>query len=397
MQLSAATTASRRPVTAGATDRALTAVDRDALLALASPNCQVWVSLLMTTRPGNRTHDDITLRNLVRAATAALREADVPENTAKTVLRRLSRNADGPDWRRSNGQGLALFASPERTVTVRVPGTLPDVAAVGDRAFVGPLVSAVLGHRHTVILALSGDEVQLFQVTADGINELPLEGLPLATLATLPRPRRQLHAFVADRGNGGAHAVFYGSGTETNVAEKTALRRYFRHVDDAMQATFGGQQSLLILAGVAETQALYREVSTYPQLLDEGITGAVRGMTLRDLHDRAWAICEAAVQQSAAEPLTLLRALVGTGRTMDEPAHVAAAAQAGRIDTLFLSQDPKVWRPADGGRALDLAGSGFPVNLDTAAVGTLQSGGSVYAVRQSELPSRSPVAAIIRN
>jgi hypothetical protein len=284
-------------------------------------------------------------------------------------------------------------------LTIRVPGTLPEVAAVGDRGFVGPLVPAALGHRDAVILALSGEEVQLFQVTAADIDELPLEGLPIATLATMPRQRRQLHAFVADRANGGkstVHTVFHGSGAEADVGDRPALRRYFRAVDDAMQEMLADQQPLLILAGVAETQALYREESTYPHLLAEGITGAVRGMTMRELHDRAWGICEAALRRSAAGPLARLRALLGTGRTIDEPAHVAAAAQAGRIDTLLISSDPAVWRPANGSRGLDLAGSSFPVNLDTAAVGTLRHGGSVYAVPQDELPSRSPVAAIVR-
>jgi hypothetical protein len=395
MHRTSTATADRMSRTAAPAAPIVPAVERDDLLALARPSDEIWVTLLMSTRAGDRNHAEITLRNLIRSASTTMREADVPEATIAAVVRQLSQTDGEPDRHRSDGLGLALFATEDRKMVIRVPGTLPDVATVGNRGFVGPLVSAVLGCRHTVILALNGEEVQLFHLTPAGIDELPIEGSPIAPFATMPRQRRQLHAFVAGSGNS-AHAVFSGSGTEADVGEKSALRRYFRQVDDAVQEMVGSEQSLLILAGVEETMALYREVSTYPYLLSDGISGAVRGMTLRELHDHAWRICEAAVRRSAAGPLARLRALLGTGRTMDEPAHVAAAAQAGRIDSLLLSNDPGVWTPADGRRALDLGGSGFPVNLDTAAVGTLQHGGSLYAVPQRELPSRSPVAAILR-
>jgi hypothetical protein len=94
----------------------------------------------------------------------------------------------------------------------------------------------------------------------------------------------------------------------------------------------------------------------------------------------------------------LVRALQGTGRTSREPTEALAAAQQGRVETLFLSTDAPEWCTRTSGRPLIRLGDipGAAEQLDLAAVATLRHAGAVYAVPASGGPETSPVAAILR-
>jgi hypothetical protein len=95
---------------------------------------------------------------------------------------------------------------------------------------------------------------------------------------------------------------------------------------------------------------------------------------------------------------TAIRASQGTGLISNEPADVLAAAQEGRVETLFLSTDAPEWRTrTDGPPLVRLGDTTSPSErLDRAAVATLRHGGVVYAVPAPRMPSTDPVAATLR-
>lgn len=376
----------------------VTSMSEHEVLELAKPvERRRWVSLLMPTQPpGDAEQDRIRWANLMRVAAAALEEVGMGAAERNALLRRI-RTAEAFPSTRYPGHGLAVFAAPDRSVTYRVPGLLPEIVAVGRHCLVGPLLPVLSTRRRVVLLELSGDEIRLLDITPFSVEEIPLEGLPLAPFATMPRQRRQLHAFVADSGNGGTRAVFHGTGREADVGEKEALLRYCRQIDEAIRDDLSRDRALLILAGVGYVQDLYREASTYRSLLHGGVRCTLRGLPDAEIHARAWSVAQPVLEEPAKEAASLFRALAGTGRTLTDPVAVAAAAQHGRVDALLLSAAPSAWRPLGGGSLVDLDDEGHnTTRLNTASVDTVRRGGAVFALPPEALPGPGPIAAVLR-
>ena len=66
-----------------------------------------------------------------------------------------------------------------------------------------PLLPLLIGGGHSYVMAISQDEIRLFEGTRFSLDELALDGLPLAMWLTMPRRRPQVQAFLADRGGTG--------------------------------------------------------------------------------------------------------------------------------------------------------------------------------------------------
>jgi hypothetical protein len=145
-------------------------------------------------------------------------------------------------------------------------------------------------------------------------------------------------------------------------------------------------------------QAIHQTANTHPQLLATGVDGSARDMTSDQIHRKVWPLVAPALREQQVAAANTYRALPGTGRTSREPAEAFAAAQEGRVDTLFLSADAPEWRTrASGGPLVRLGDTpSTGEQLDLAAVATLRHAGAVYAVPASRMPDTNPVAAILR-
>ncbi|OWV11543.1 hypothetical protein B5D80_04445 [Micromonospora wenchangensis] len=84
----------------------------------------------------------------------------------------------------------------------------------------------------------------------------------------------------------------------------------------------------------------------------------------------------------------------GTGRASTDATAICAAAQQGRVETLFVRTDPpagtpRITPPRAGSDAVD--------HRDCAAVTTLRYGGTVYATPRHRIPATAPMAAVRRS
>jgi hypothetical protein len=265
------------------------------LTQLADERGGTRISVFLPTHRGGPQTDRnrIRLKNLLRHAQHALHADGMPAGQAEAVLEPARRLLvlrwpwDQPS------DGLALFLGPDGIRHVRVPLRLPELVTVGDRFVVRPLLPLLAASGHFYVLALSQNEIRLFEGTRFGIDEMPLEGLPLAVWLTMPRRQPQVHAFLADRGGSGARAVYHGSGDHD---PKPMVLQHFRRVDQALRELLGADQAPLVLAGVRYLQALYHQANTHPQLLTTGVDGSPRDMTPEQLHYRVWPLAEPALR-----------------------------------------------------------------------------------------------------
>jgi release factor family 3 len=360
------------------------------------------MSLFLPTHRGGPQTDRnrIRLKNLLAAARQALLTEGGRVGEVDAVLEPARRFLDEMGSWDQPSDGLALFLGPHGLRRFRVPLRLPELVTVGNRFVVRPLLPLLTAGGHFYVLALSQDETRLFEGTRFGLDEVALDGLPLALWLTTPRRRPQVHAFLADRGGAGGHTVFHGG---DDAGPKVLIQQHFQRVDHFLRDVLGTGSAPLVLAGVRSMQALYHKVNTYPELLAAGLDGSPRDIDPEELHRRAWPLVEPVLRRDEAVAAGAHRALQGTGRTCTEPAGILTAAQQGRVETLFLSTDTPEWAGVAGRSGVDagpLIRLGDPVReeeqLDLAAVATLRHGGTVYAVPAAGMPGGDPVAATLR-
>ena len=183
-------------------------------------------------------------------------------------------------------------------------------------------------------------------------------------------------------------------------SRRSASGAIFRPSTARCADPYGTQQAPLVLAGVAYVRAMYRDVNTYPHLLEAGISGSPDRTSTEELHTRAWALVEPRFARDRDSAAAAYRGALGTGRASASLEDVLTAAEAGRIDVLFVPTGAHVVSAsharaedshADGRQEL---GGGDPI--EEAVIRTMLNAGTVYAVPEHEMPDRAPVAALFR-
>jgi hypothetical protein len=358
------------------------------------------LSLFLPLSPGSprSTKTRIRAKNLLAGAGHALRSDGLPSAEVTDLLGRVRRALQQARPSNENHLGLAVFADADHVHTYHVPLRPRELAVVGDRFTITPLLPAINAQGRFFLLTLTQDEVRLFKGTALALEPVAVDGLELAAWTTMPRPRApQVHAFLADRGGQGTRAVFHGVGRDGDE-RKTRTLQHFRGTDRALRQVLSGDQAPLVLAGVRHLQALYRAVNTHPRLLEHGIDGNPERMNREELHRHAWALVEREMRRGASTAIERYHALRGTGRTVGNLEDVLRVAIEGQVETLLVDESACTWGSRSDGRSVLRLGSPPMVGerLESAVVTTLSRDGAVFVVPDLEMPEPSPAAAILR-
>ncbi len=373
-------------------------LSRDELRALAADQGGPCVSLYMPThRSGPETRQNpIRFRNLVETAEARLVARGLRSTEAKSFLAPAERLiADSDFWRRQ-GDGLAAFLSAGGLRSFRLPIAFDELAVVGDRMHIKPLLTLFTGTGRFYILALSQNSVRLLQATAQRVGEVELDGVPTSLAEALKYDEIEKSHQVRTPAGFGGPAIGHGH----EIDEKDRIKRYFQQVNHGLHAYLSDAHAPLVVAAVEYLMPIYREVNSYPALLAEGIVGNPDGVGADELARRGREIVAPLFRQAQADAVARYQALAGTGGTVSSVAEVLRAATEGRIDVLLVASGKYLWgrfdRASLAAELTDGADTDGEDLLDLAAAETLLRGGSVFAVPPEEIPADSAVVAVLR-
>jgi len=380
------------------------ALTLDHLMELVREHGGTRVSLYMPTRvfgPGSQEEDATRLRNHLRSAeeqltTSGLRSAEIDALLADA--RALP--DDRPFWLRSR-LGLALFAGPEGLRTFQLAAPVADLVWVGGRYHVKPLLALLGSSRRFWVIALSQKRVRLMEGTRYWLREVPAEGIP-ASLADAMRwedyEKSSLQYHTGTSGHGGRRpAVFHGTG-ESDV--KDEIVRYFRGIDHGLHELLKDSDAPLVLAGVEYLLPLYRDVNTYPHLVEATVAGNPDGIGETALHERAWAVANQLFEAEHAAAADRVEDLWASARTTPDPESIVSAAAHARIALLLVAENAQWWGTYDS--AADRvslhaqAGNGDEDLLDFASLHTLLNGGEVVALPAAQMPHGKDAVALLR-
>lgn len=364
------------------------------------------VSVLLPTHrttDGSDRQDQIRLRNLLDRAERQLQDRGLRSPEVSDLLAPGRDLQGGGIFWSYQGEGLALFLAPGWSRVFRVPVPLPELVVVADRCHVTPLLGLLSCDRRFFVLALSQHDSRLLEGSRQSVRAVDLAGVPssLAEVLAYDDLEKAQTLHVAARGGAGARAVFHGHGSGGEV-DRVLLERWIRALDGGLADVLRGERAPLVLAGVGYERAMFRTLTRYPHVLDDGIDGNPERLSPAELHERAWRLVEpvAVAERRAAGERFLAAAGRGEGAAA-EVADVVSAADRGRVDTLFVPVGEPVWGSVDArtGEVTVRGAVGEPGDedlLDRAAVATLLSQGTVYAVRAGAVPGAGPAAALLR-
>ena len=385
-----------------------TFLSRLELESLMTPSEGAHVSLFMPThRVGRETRQNrIRLKNLIRAAEKQLIEMRYRVPDAKALLQPAEDLLGPTDFWMYPGDGLAIFLSADTARQYTLPIRLKKNLVVADRFQVKPLLPLFSGDGSFFVLALSQNEVRLLQGTRSIVAQVELENLPdsLSKLRAADGSEAHLNWYMPS-GSPGAPgrnaAIFHGVGGGTEI-DRAKLLDYFREVDKGLRAILHMDQAPLVLAGVDYLHTLYREVSSYPHIFETGISGNPERLRVDELHAEAWRILQPHFQQIRQTAKQRYRQLSGQNSDLasDDLNRILPAALHGQVEVLFVAVGTQQWGEFDLANLRVHKNEAYrPGNedlLDRAAVLTLLNGGTVFAVRKDQVPSRNLAAAILR-
>jgi hypothetical protein len=254
------------------------------------------------------------------------------------------------------------------------------------------------------LLAMSKNQVRLFQGSRFSLSELDLQGAPQSLAEAfqhdLYQEQLQFHTGAAARG-GKRDARFFGTG-DADTDEKELISRFFRQLDEGLRQAVGDERAPLVLAGVDYLLPIYHKASSYPVLMDAGVTGNPDDLTPEDLHKRAWGIVGPYFRTEEQKAIARYHELAGSRNPLasNKVREVVPASVHGRVDTLFVAVGVQRWGDVseDTGEVVlhDRPEPDDHDVLDFAAIHTLLKGGTVYAVPPHEVPGHASLAAVFR-
>jgi hypothetical protein len=376
----------------------------DELATLATVSDDTCVSIFLPTeRRGVETQQNpIRFKNLLREAEEKLIDTGMRGQDARDLLKPVQELDEYEFWQHQS-DGLAIFISSNVLSYYCVPLNFSELVVVSERFHLKPLLPLLTGDGQFYILALSQNQVRLFQGSRYSVHEMDLENVPQSIAEALkyddPEKSLQFHTGTSQGGGGDRSAIFHGQGAGNEI-QKDNLLRYFRKVNDGLQELLKNPQFPLIVAGVDYLLPIYKQANTYPHLMDEGITGNPEELPAEELQQQAWNIVQPYFEQAQHQAVERYQAMAGTGQTASNIPEAVSAAYYQRVESLFVPVGQQKWGQFDPetGRVEvhPQPEIGDEDLMDLAAVYTLLNGGTVYAVAPEQVPGDAPLAAVLR-
>jgi hypothetical protein len=377
-----------------------------ALKSLIAQQGKWCVSLYMPTHRVGREQqqDPIRLKNLLAQAEANL----LANGVRRPEVQKLMRPAEELLWNRDfwqhQGDGLAIFLTNDFFKVYRLPVEFEELLNTGTSFYIKPLWPCLGRGIKFYVLAVSLNNIRLFEGNADTMSEIELSfptSMDAALWADDPEKQLNMHSASVSLGDGkNSTGVFHGH--DPADEDKTNILRFFQSVNQGVHELLDDKNIPMVLAGVDYLLPIYREASSYQNLLGDGIIGNPERENVKELHEKAWQIVRPIFEESQKKAFEKFEQLHGQKSDLavkDIQAAVKAAV-FGQVETIFVPLGSQKWGRYDAqNNKVILQPEPGPENedlFDLAATQTLLNSGQVFAVPPEQMPGGGELAAILR-
>jgi hypothetical protein len=233
-----------------------------------------------------------------------------------------------------------------------------------------------------------------FQTTPVALPKRSPETLDEAL--ALDRPDHDLENRSAAGSSGATRrGIRFGTGDERET-QQTYVADFYKIVDRGVHQLLNGRRAPLILMGVEEDTALFRSVTTYPNLAPESIHGSPDGSVHEpDLLREAYAVIRAGIVESTKKDLVEWRERAAPARFSTDPGTILQAAFDGRVDRIYIEEGAQRTGVFEIPAKREYRCCGEEDLLNLAAVETVLQSGKAFAMPDGSIGSAG-VAAVFR-
>lgn len=298
---------------------------------------------------------------------------------------------ENEDFWEYQSEGLALFIAPSLFRMFKLPVDVPVLEVVSDSFHVLPLLQILDKDENFYVLAVSENDVRLYDATKHSFEEVEIGELPNSMAEALwkddPERHQQWHSSGGASSGGGLSTFSSGSGNLSRMEKhKADYKQYFKAVNDALESAFRRYPAPVVLAGVAYLLPIYRSVNTIAEILDGEVHGNKDRTAPSEIHKAAWDVAAKHFALAAKDTRESFEYALSQGTASSNPIEIASAARDGRVAQLFVSTG------GDNGVPSALKSS----KINEAALSTLNKGGAVFALAPQDMPLDLPMAATFR-
>jgi hypothetical protein len=356
------------------------------------------VSIYMPTRRGGSPEDRAKFAGHVRRARELLSK-DYSSREVEDLLAPISA-LDTDEFFRQHLDGLAVLRSRSTLAYYFLPLNFEPFVVAATTFHVRPLLRFLQSNQRYFLLNLSQGRVSLFKGSAMGLGPVDLTSMPRSLTDAVGVEHKE--RVVGSHSSGGkTHSpIYHGQGKDDAVRDEE-LARFFRTIDRSLWEVLRDESAPLVLAAPERLHPLFASVSRYPHLLHDGLRGNFANAKLDDLHAKAWPIVEAHRTERETEVLQRYGNSLSRDKSLDDVSSIARFAAQGRVRELLVDCTAHLWGtmdPTSGAIELHEAQKNAHDDdvIDDIAEAVILRGGDVFAFDKAKMPTRSPIAAVLR-
>ena len=292
-------------------------------------------------------------------------------------------------WQDSEANGIGMLTNGAQTYVTPMYEAVDEVAMVTEVPQILPLMLDEATATDFDILALNADSIQLYHNHGHQVRSVSLpDDAPQTLKGTLGTEIRggELNSVS----QGGGHVTYHGH-NEKSAETASDQRRFYQAVDQYLLTNYSNPKKMpLVLMGLAENVAVFREISKnhhlLPKLAVVKSPATLDFVELDDLLEPVRATLRDRRRQHFANVIENAR---GNGSYTDELATIVSAALRGQIAILFVQAGARIHARLEGDQIERDSKAAQHANLlNTLADIVLGHGGQVELLPEAHLSAK---------
>ncbi|MCC5929514.1 MAG: hypothetical protein JJU28_09735 [Cyclobacteriaceae bacterium] len=372
---------------------------------LLAVNAEPCISLYM---PTHRSHpeniqDTIRFKNLLKKVRESLTEKFSNVEIADLMEPMEALGENKYFWNFTT-DGLAILRSPEIFLSIHLLVPVGELAIVANTFHTRPLRRYLQSADRYMVLGLSQHEFHLYEGNRHALCEVELPNeIPTTIEAALGDELTEKRSTVASYGgvSGESSNMHHGHGGKKDEVDIDA-ERFFRHVAKVIQKNNSVTGGLpIILAALPEHHDRFQQVNENPNVLPTGIKFNPKSVSIKKLAELAWEVMQPVHLLKLTEMVEKYNEAKANDLGSDSIDEVIGAAEEGRVSTLLIEEGRIIAERLRN----QLTGTFKPIDLTQPKLDDLlddigelvnNRGGTVLIIPQTNMPSKTGLAAIYR-
>lgn len=384
----------------------MTLISKNEIVELHDVNKDNCISIFIPThRAGEKVLqqvDALALKNQLKDVENKLAKKGLQADTINNLMAPAQQLVNDSSFWREQSDGLAIFIADGFSKIYTLPVYFKEFNYISNSFYLKPLMPMFVGDGNFYLLMLERRNVMLYECTRHSFTEISIEDL-------IPASKRDRVGYDYEQKNlqfrtgqaGSGHVMYHGQEAATGKRENE-IKKYLRAINDGLAPLFREQNMPMLVAAQRPLFDTFREVNTYPNLMEDFLNINFGDTDIYDAHELAWEMMAPIFDQKRKDKIALFLDEQGTGKTAIGIDKIIPAAINGKVDTLFCENQADIFGSYKAeGNAVTVAQvekNGNTISLmNVAAIKTFLNGGEVYLLDKKEMPNpNSRINALYR-